>query len=325
MKKNMISIIIPVYNKENTLGRCLDSIINQTYKNLEIIIIDDGSTDKSSEISSLYMKENKNIKYYYQKNKGVSVARNKGIKIADGEFIQFVDADDFLELNMCEILHKKILDKNSDIVICGRKDINEEEIIYHKCINRDISNIYEIKEDFSYLYKEFFFHSPCNKIYRKEKIKFYFKEDKSLGEDLIFNIDNIKFMNNISFVENCLYNYVYQKKSLSKERNDDFFFIQENLYEKSNEFCSFFNIKDEYKSAVDEIFFETSQYVIVQAVLKRDKEQVKKIVENKNIQKAVENFDDTSIKRKILRFLIKRKMNNIIYYYYKVITNIFSK
>ena len=115
----MISIIVPVYNAENWLKKCVDSIINQTYKDIEILLINDGSKDRSIDILKEYEKKDSRIRVFDKQNEGVSKTRNLGIKEAKGEFIQFVDCDDYIEENMCEtMLH---LISNSDMAICGMR------------------------------------------------------------------------------------------------------------------------------------------------------------------------------------------------------------
>ncbi|MCI8778348.1 MAG: glycosyltransferase family 2 protein [Bacilli bacterium] len=113
MKKNeLISIIIPVYNTEDYLDKCLSSIINQTYKNIEIIIIDDGSTDNSKKIIKQYMNKDCRISYYYQNNSGVAIARNSGIDKAQGDYIAFIDSDDYIDLTFiekCMLLSKMMM------------------------------------------------------------------------------------------------------------------------------------------------------------------------------------------------------------------------
>ncbi len=120
MEKEKISIIVPIYNVENYLSRCLESIINQTYKNLEIILINDGSTDSSSEICNKYSIIDSRIKVIHKKNAGASVARNLGIKIATGDYIAFIDSDDYVELNMYETLYNNLINVDADVSVCGR-------------------------------------------------------------------------------------------------------------------------------------------------------------------------------------------------------------
>ena len=112
----LISIIIPIYNNEKFISRCLDSIINQTYKKIEIIIVNDGSTDKSLDVISKYEKKDNRIKVINKKNEGVSIARNIGIESSKGDYITFVDADDWLELDAIEKLYIEITEKNVDVV-----------------------------------------------------------------------------------------------------------------------------------------------------------------------------------------------------------------
>lgn len=120
----MVSVIVPFYNEEKYLSRCLDSIINQTYKDLEIILIDDGSDDKSFDIASKYESIDKRITIYRQNNQGLSSARNKGLDNCNGEYILFVDANDEIVSTMIEELYDLLIKNNCDISICGIKQIN---------------------------------------------------------------------------------------------------------------------------------------------------------------------------------------------------------
>lgn len=116
----LISIIVPVYNVEPYVSKCLESILRQTYQNIEIIIIDDGSTDGGSDICDAYAHKDKRIKVIHQSNEGVSGARNVGLRIAKGEFIGFVDSDDWIEADMYEYLLQNIQQQDADIAICGK-------------------------------------------------------------------------------------------------------------------------------------------------------------------------------------------------------------
>lgn len=120
MKNDLISIVVPIFNMEKYLKKCIESIINQTYTNLEIILVNDGSTDKSANICDEYKKIDKRIKVIHKENGGLSDARNNGIKIAKGKYIGFVDSDDWIDLNMYENMYNEMINSNADIVICGR-------------------------------------------------------------------------------------------------------------------------------------------------------------------------------------------------------------
>ena len=120
---NLISIIIPVYNVEKYLAKCLDSVLNQTYKNLEIILVDDGSKDNSGAICDEYAKRDNRIIVVHQKNSGVSKARNLGMSMATGDYIGFIDSDDTIEANMYEVLLKNAIESGAEISYCGLKQI----------------------------------------------------------------------------------------------------------------------------------------------------------------------------------------------------------
>lgn len=122
----LISVIIPVYKVESYLNRCVDSVLNQSYKNIEILLVDDGSPDKCGEICDQYAEKYGNVKVIHQKNQGLSAARNTGIREAEGEFLGFVDSDDFIEEDMYQVLLQNIISSNADIAIGGIIDCYEE-------------------------------------------------------------------------------------------------------------------------------------------------------------------------------------------------------
>ena len=139
MKEDLITIIVPVYNVKEYLSKCLDSILCQTYKNIELILIDDGSTDGSEKICDDYAKKDNRVVVYHQTNFGVSVSRNKGLKLANGIYITFVDADDYISKDYIIDLKKNIND-SIDIVISNAKDVIDDKIVDYKNIKMDKVN-----------------------------------------------------------------------------------------------------------------------------------------------------------------------------------------
>ncbi len=176
MSKIDISIIVPIYNAEKYLKKCLDSLINQTKKELEFILVNDGSTDNSEKIINSY--EDQRIKYFKNKNQGIGKTRNFGIEKASGKYLMFLDSDDFLDLKACELLFKKIEKDKLDIVICDFYKVYENQK-EEKISQGDFENT-NLRENPKILTENL---SPWAKIYRKE---------------LITN-------NNIKFVENLKY------------------------------------------------------------------------------------------------------------------------
>ena len=143
IEKDKISVVVPIYNVEKYLERCINSIIKQTYKNLEIILVDDGSTDNSGKIADKYKKIDDRIKVIHKNNGGLSDARNKGIRMASGKYISFIDSDDYIAEDMISYLYKLIKDNNSEISICNFQQFSSiEEIKDSKDFNIDKSDIY---------------------------------------------------------------------------------------------------------------------------------------------------------------------------------------
>ena len=136
----MISVVVPIYNVEKFLGQCIESIINQTYNDIEIILVDDGSTDNSGKICDEYKSIDNRIRVIHKVNGGLSSARNAGMRIAQGEYICFIDSDDYIDSQMLEIMKKQI--KNADIVICGKEDIWGNDS--HNITSSDLESNYDI-------------------------------------------------------------------------------------------------------------------------------------------------------------------------------------
>lgn len=203
----MISIIIPVYNAEKYLDRCIISILKQSFKNWELILLNDGSTDKSGEICDKYKRVDNRIRVIHKKNTGVSSTRNLGINLSKGEYITFVDSDDWIELDYLELMYKSIIEMNVDVIVTGcvyedKNGINNpfkkgKPIIYEKN---------EAKKEF--LKQDKFIWTICDKLYRSELLK-----KVKLDAHLKIAEDMLLFWNLISSVEKVgyvpLYKYHY--------------------------------------------------------------------------------------------------------------------
>ena len=225
----MISVIVPVYNMEDKLERCLDSLVNQTYKNIEIIVINDGSKDNSINVINKYKKKYKNIVVIDRENKGISVTRNEGIKIAKGDYIAFVDSDDYVELDMYEKLYKKITKDKSDIVVCNYKMFNDNL----EFTNLDISNkcnITNLYDNPKMVYN--MDYAPWNKLFKKN---LWDDIEYPVGikyEDLEAVLKVFLKTNKVSYLNEYLYNYYININGETLVINDkifDIFKILDNL------------------------------------------------------------------------------------------------
>lgn len=170
--KDLISVIVPVYNVEKYLPQCIDSILNQTEKNLEIILVDDGSLDNSGKICDEFSKKDDRIIVIHKKNNGLSSARNAGLEIARGNYIGFVDSDDWLDKTMYEVLLKLLKENNSDISCCDFfKTANSNDSIPH--IDNEIINSYNNIESLNNFYNGLYTQTVVawNKLYKRELFK----------------------------------------------------------------------------------------------------------------------------------------------------------
>lgn len=235
-KNSMISVIIPVYNGEKTIKRCINSIINQTYSNLDIIIVNDGSSDNTQFICEEISNNYSFVKVINKENAGVSEARNTGIEFSKGEYIIFVDSDDIIEADMCETLLKN--NKKSIMPICGINLVNEAgNIIESLDFNKNgIMDGYLDKNQYLKLFKMDLLNSPCNKLFSAKLIKTYdirFDKKLSIGEDLIFVMDYLKYIDGFSIINRGLYNYVKSETdSLSVKVYKNMYEIQKELFNK---------------------------------------------------------------------------------------------
>lgn len=211
---DLISIIVPLYNTSKYLEKCLNSIKNQTYKNIEIIIVDDGSTDSSLQLAKKIALEDKRMKVYHKKNGGLSSARNYGIQNAQGKYISFVDSDDYIASNMIEILYKNLIRNSADISICGWYLDSNRGIrpcdFKTKCVT--LNNIEATNMLLNHVSFDNF---ACNKLFLKDLFnEILFPEGKIL-EDLLTIYKLIYNSKKIVVDSTPLYYYVLHENSIT--------------------------------------------------------------------------------------------------------------
>ena len=261
---SIISIIVPIYNGEKYLEECIDSILKQTFKDYELILVNDGSTDNSLKICKDYSKRDKRIKIIDKNNGGASEARNAGIDIAKGDYIGCVDSDDVIHPQMYEILYNKIIEYNADIAICNYikiyndkykiKDINNDNIKNIKVYNK-IEALYELYTD-----KEGAFIGPWQKIYKKkifENIRYEvgrINEDKLISHRILYN------SNKTIYIDLILYYYIQRKNSVTnspfRKQNLDY------IYALRDAMIFFYELKLDlkYKAEREYIYFLFKYY-----------------------------------------------------------------
>lgn len=251
MKK--VSVIVPVYKVEKYLTKCLDSLVNQTLKDIEIIIINDGSPDNCQKIIDEYVLKYPNIKSYIKENGGLGSARNYGLQYADGEYIGFVDSDDYVEENMYELLYNKAKQENADYVTCDLtfkyEDYSKKDHISYGMNN--IVSDYHKAGLLSPLY-------AWNKLYKKEiLINNNLKFSEGLWyEDLPVTTILFALSNNIGYVNMPLYNYLQRNGSIMNssynEKMNDIFISMNKVYDAFNSR----NLLNEYYDEIEYLFAE---------------------------------------------------------------------
>lgn len=327
-----VSVIIPFFNAEKTLNRCINSVIEQTYQPLDIILINDGSTDKSVAVARRFLQRDKRITLINQANSGVSRARNRGISLAKGKYIQFVDADDFLEQQMIETLVRHMKGRQ-DLVLCGYKHIvqrNEKQFVtLYKPHRTGILDKQTVVDEIGRFYETTILQSPCNKLYSLHTIKKYaiqFKPQLQLGEDLLFNLDYLAVSESIYIVKDSFYNYTTeQADSLSRQFITDYLDKQVILHKKLMRFLQSHNAYyGENKRLIERKFTDHIMYSI--ALLCHPKsphsrtqqiQEIKSLVNKPMVQKYLYHFNN-SLQAKIVSFLMRKKLYYLLYCFFKM-------
>ena len=218
----MISIIVPVYKSEKTLPGCLDSLLAQTYSDIEVICVIDGSPDACGDICDAYAAKDPRVKSIKRENGGVSSARNRGIDEAAGEYLLFVDSDDTVAVDYCEKMWNTYQKTGAELVICG---------FHHWYVGRDVEKcpsnpgVYDTNnfaEDFLKLYQEGFLNMPWNKLFHKS-LAGRFDTSLSLGEDLLFNMDYLDNCRKVAVITDALIHYIQEENgnTLSSKKRDN--------------------------------------------------------------------------------------------------------
>lgn len=268
--KPKVSIIVPVYNVEKYLRRCMDSLINQTFKDIEIIAINDGSTDKSIQILQEYKEKDSRVKIIDKENTGVSDSRNKGIKTSNGEYILFVDSDDWIDLDMIDHMYENAKKNESDLVMCSyvrefknhskEKLFNlDEEVIYEKDkvkelnrkiigpINDELSNpegLDSLGTIWAKLYK--------SQIIKKYSHRFIDLEEIGSAEDTLFNIFIFKNIDKVTFLNKPYYHYWKgNKSSLTSGYNPNLKLQWNKLFSYIRHFIDNNKLDEEFYEALD--------------------------------------------------------------------------
>ena len=260
-----ISVVIPIYKVEAYLRQCLESIINQTYKNLEIILVDDGSPDNCGAICDEYAKNDNRIRVIHKKNGGLSAARNDALKLVTGKWISFVDSDDYCELDLYEKIVTRAVENNVDIALYGiyRGSVNEEIPIHSfskEFVTDDKAFISELQKsalngNYTPLSTSRWCQGyPWDKLFRASLIldnHLEFSTNIKANEDVVFNIHAFQYAKKIMYIDSLLYHFRFNPNSIGKKFTPDRVQIDAAVYKELFDIGSKYGLSDSYYQAVD--------------------------------------------------------------------------
>lgn len=313
-----VSVIVPVYNTENFLERCLNSLVNQTLNDMEIIVVNDGSTDASQEIIDRFANDFPNIiRAYRKKNGGLSSARNYGLDMATGEYIGFIDSDDYVELDMFEKMYNKACSRNFDVVVCDVRYVyKEKNFIASSRINNDLISKDQVKNHMVDIYP-----AAWNKIYKCNLFNVRFKKG-IWYEDVEFLYRLFPYVNSIGVVKEPLINYVQRDGAITHtfdERVYDYISNWNGIVQfyKSN------NIFDEYYSEIEYSYVRYLYMTFVKTATNFSKKEFNKacLKAKQNVLNTFPNYKKNKYLKNAVGFYLKHfnlLTTSLVYYFYRL-------
>lgn len=342
MTKELISVVLPIYNVENYLDRCINSIVHQTYDNLEIILIDDGSPDSCPQKCDEWAKKDNRIKVIHKKNAGLGMARNTGIENASGEYLCFCDSDDYIDLETINKAYEVAKKNNADIVTFGINEVSSDGKIRKITIPNNIKKVYnneDIEEEL--LPNLISYYNPKNgekynirmsantslysmDVIKKNKWRFV-SEREIISEDIYSLLELYSYIKTIVILPESLYFYCENSMSLThtyrKDRYEKIKYFYDMCIKRATELNYNAEIKERLKYPYIENTIATIKMIISSDNKYREKKSdVKKIIEDKHFQTIIKqlNISKEKISRKILFLSMKYKLINICYLLFKI-------
>lgn len=330
----LVSVIIPVYNVSKYLDRCLNSILNQTYANLEIILVDDGSKDGSGQICDRYAKIDSRIKVIHKENGGLGFARNSGLDIATGAYIVFIDGDDYIGADHIDSMIRLIANTGTDTCLAGHTKVYADKKIEHKnvCAGKVFKG--NVKEEIlprmcgadnngnDYIEMSVCMVMLSNEIIKNNHLRFV-SEREYISEDLVFDFSYYQLSKGVCVSELTDYYYCDNNGSLTTKYRADRFESQIKMYTMLIEKADKIGIKDLCKERLQNTVIAISRYSVkieYRFAELNGKEvakfNVQRICEDETLRNIFREYDDSAIKitSRVVNYLIKRKMYLLLKY-----------
>lgn len=327
-----VSVVMPVYNAEKYLRRSIESILNQTLKEIELILVNDGSKDKSIDICREYENRDSRIKVIDKKNEGACIARNTGISIAKGEYLQLVDADDYCELTMLEEQYDLAKATNAEVVMCGLKydiSLKNGEVLYEESHykNAVLTGRQEIKEVIVDILNNTLFNYTHNKLYKLSFLKEHhlkFTEWLPIDQDTNFNIDVFKVLTRLTLTTKSYYHYIKTfEETIVNRYHPKKIDVRTYRYERLTDLFKQFNIYTEENQKwlasmyIHQVIdaFEMYFHQKCPLTVKEKKQQINEVINRSDVVESLVLVEKgkTKFTHLVLKAM-KRKNNSIIYY-----------
>lgn len=336
-----ISVVLPIYNVEKYLNRCLKSVVNQTYKNIEIILVDDGSTDQCPELCEEWSRKDKRIKVIHKENAGLGMARNTGIENATGKYICFFDSDDFISLNAIETLYDVAVLSNADAVLFGFNKVDFKGNVYQSVVPKGEKPVYEGSEVRQIILPDLIAQMPSISTVKNlwmsawacmysleliRKVNWRFVSEREIiSEDVYSLLHLYNYIEKVAIVSKALYNYCDNATSLTHTYRPDRYEKIKIFYDKCQETA----IQLSYgKAILDRISYPYMGNVIaaLKMVTKSNMNIIKQfkivrhIIQDEHLQRALGRIDlkEEGFRRKILFISMKRKLSVFCFLMIKV-------
>lgn len=340
MKDVLVSVIIPVYNTEKYLDKCLQSVVNQTYNKLQIILVDDGATDNSPQLCDEWKAKDSRIEVIHKQNEGLGYTRNAGLEVAQGKYVSFLDSDDTIELNTIEVCVNALENKDADACFYARKTFDKEGK-YSICENipskLEFTND-EVKNEFSKIYwgihplenpDPFLHSSVCRGMFLRKTIEEnglrFCSERIYLSEDVVFGLEFCKFAKKIIIIPQYFYNYTYNETSLTKSYRPQRLEQAKNLYKEMKQQLA------EYTGVSDALCRCQHKYIgIVQQCIEMEVNtikihgiyqaysNIKKICEDAFVRNVFRDFticEATMRRKKFINLVLNKRVLIIMIFY----------
>jgi len=318
-----VSVIVPMYKCEDYLPKCVESILSQSVKEIELILVDDGSPDDSGKIAETYAGKDSRVKVLRQKNQGPGASRQRGIEVAKGEYIGFVDSDDWIDACMYERLYSSAKKNNSQIAMCSYVEEHSDRSVkvIHPYNNDDVLDKTRIVDSIIASFstnENYGYYSLWNKIYKKdwlEKNDLRMNENRRHGEDWWFNLEAFSLADNVVFIKDAYYHYMkLNPNSLMHKYNEDQFELIVSGRKHQFDILLRNNINvSKHQVELDQRFIEECIGFIYKVIAeeknwKKASLLINSVLIHPEFQSALENYSSNSTIRKMLVALFKRRL-----------------